>query len=53
MLAIASMGAGALAFNAVRLPRWARTRERQMQGIAERTLALLGPAPSSAATEVR
>jgi hypothetical protein len=48
MLAIASMGAGAIAFNALRLPRWARLRERQMQEIAERTLALLGSAPTEA-----
>jgi hypothetical protein len=53
MLAIASMGAGAIAFNALRLPRWARLRERQMQEIAERTLALLGSAPSSTPTEAR
>jgi hypothetical protein len=39
------MGAGAFAFNALRLPRWARLRERQMQEVAERTLALLGPTP--------
>ena len=53
MLAIASMGAGAIAFNALRLPRWARLRERQMQEVAERTLALLGSAPSRAPTEAR
>jgi hypothetical protein len=45
ILAIGSMGAGAFAFNALRLPRWARLRERQMQEVAERTLALLGPTP--------
>jgi len=53
MLAIASMGAGAIAVNALRLPRWARLRERQMQEIAQRTLALLESAPSSAPTEAR
>ena len=53
MLAIGSVGAGALAFNALRLPRWARLRERQMQEVAERTLALLGPAASSAPTGAR
>ena len=41
ILAVGSMGAGAFAFNALRLPRWARLREQQMQGVAERTLALL------------
>ena len=46
VLAIGSMGAGAVAFNALRLPRWARLRERQMQQVAERTLALLGPTRS-------
>ena len=53
MLAIASMGAGAIAVNALRLPRWARLRERQMQEIADRTLALLGTTPSSTPTEAR
>lgn len=42
-LAIALMGAGALGFNALRLPRWARERQLQMESIAERTLALIGP----------
>lgn len=49
VLALGSMGAGAFLFNAVRLPRWARTRERQMQEVADRTLALLdaaGPHPA-------
>jgi len=45
ILAVGSMGAGAFAFNALRLPRWARLRERQMQEVAERTLALLGSTP--------
>jgi hypothetical protein len=43
VLALGSMGAGAFLFNAVRLPRWARLRERQMQEVAERTLALVAP----------
>jgi len=47
MLAIASMGIGAIGFNALRLPRWARLRERQMQEVAERTLALLAAGPTS------
>jgi hypothetical protein len=41
-LALALMGAGALGFNALRLPRWSRERQLQMESIAERTLALLG-----------
>ena len=45
VLAIGSMGAGVFTFNALRLPRWARLRERQMQDVAERTLALLVSAP--------
>ena len=40
---LGAMGAGTFAFNALRLPRWARLREQQMKGIAERTRALLGP----------
>lgn len=47
VLALGSMGAGAFLFNALRLPRWARLRERQMQGVAERTLALLASPPRS------
>lgn len=35
-------GSVTLAFNALRLPRWARLRQRQMQEIATRTEALLG-----------
>ena len=38
----AAMGAGALAFNALRLPRWAREREEQMEFIAGRARALIG-----------
>jgi len=41
------MGAGAFVFNALRLPRWAQLRERQMQEVAERTLALMTSASSS------
>ncbi len=41
VLAIGSMGAAAFAFNALRLPKWARLREQQMQAIANRTLALI------------
>jgi len=46
ILAIGSMGAGAFAFNALRLPRWARLREQQMQDVAARTLALLVAKPA-------
>jgi hypothetical protein len=42
MLSLVSIGAGAIAANAVRLPRWARLREQQMKDVAERTRALLG-----------
>ncbi len=42
---LGSMGAGAFGFNALRLPRWARERERQMEYIAERARALIGAAP--------
>jgi hypothetical protein len=45
VLALGSVGAGAFALNALRLPRWARLRERQMQAIAERTLALVAVPP--------
>ena len=48
VLALGSMGAGAFVFNALRLPRWARLRERQMREVAERTLALLASVPSPA-----
>jgi hypothetical protein len=47
VLALGSMGAGAFVFNALRLPRWAQLRERQMQEVAERTLALIASAPVS------
>ena len=39
------MGAIALAFNAIRLPRWAREREEQMDHIAARARMLIAPAP--------
>ena len=45
VLAIGSMGAGVFTYNALRLPRWARLREQQMQEVAARTLALLTAAP--------
>jgi len=48
ILALGSMGTAAFALNAMRLPRWARLRERQMQAIAHRTLALLSAAPHPA-----
>ena len=48
VLALGSVGAGAFVFNAVRLPRWATLRERQMQGVAERTLALIAATPAAA-----
>ena len=41
----AAMGAAALAYNALRLPAWAREREEQMEQVAARALALIGPAP--------
>jgi hypothetical protein len=47
---LGGIGAGAFAFNAVRLPRWARLREQQMREIAERTRALIAPSPSPDAT---
>ena len=40
---LGGIGVGAFAFNAVRLPRWARLREQQMREIAERTRALIAP----------
>ena len=45
VLALATMGAGAFAFNALRLPRWAQLRERQMRAVADRTLLLLASMP--------
>lgn len=48
---LGAMGAGAIGFNALRLPRWAREREEQMEYIAARAQALItadpaGPAPT-------
>jgi hypothetical protein len=40
-LLLGAIGAGALAFNALRLPRWADEREAQMASIVERTRALI------------
>jgi len=45
VLMLATMGASAFAFNALRLPRWAQLRERQMRGVADRTLGLLTATP--------
>ena len=42
---IAMLGGGAFLTNALRLPRWAREREAQMEQVAEWVVALLGPAP--------
>lgn len=47
MVALGSVGVGAFMLNAVRLPRWARLRERQMKDVAERTLELISPPRSS------
>src|SRR5690606_17374542 len=44
-LVVAVLGAGTLGFNALRLPRWAREREQQMEYIAERAQALIAAAP--------
>jgi len=44
-VALGGMGAGAFAFNALRLPRWVRLREHQMREIAERTRALIDAGP--------
>ena len=40
---LGGIGDSAFAFNAVRLPRWARLREQQMREIAERTRVLIAP----------
>jgi hypothetical protein len=40
-LMLGGMGAGTFAYNALRLPRWAREREEQMEYIIERTRALI------------
>ena len=44
-IALGGMGASAVAFNALRLPRWVRLREQQMKEIAERTRALIDAGP--------
>lgn len=51
-LAMALLGGGALAFNALRLPGWARERESQMEAVAARACALLAapPAPQPSPT---
>jgi hypothetical protein len=40
-LLLGGLGAGAFAFNALRLPRWAGEREAQMESIISRTLGML------------
>jgi hypothetical protein len=45
LLVFAVMGAFSLAFNALRLPRWAREREEQMEYLAARARTLIAPAP--------
>ncbi len=40
---LGGMGLGGFLLNALRLPRWAREREEQMDHIAERVRALIGP----------
>lgn len=47
-LPLGAMGAGAFGYNALRLPRWVREREEQMDYIADRARALIGAAPDSA-----
>ncbi|HET9985727.1 MAG TPA: hypothetical protein VFQ38_19170 [Longimicrobiales bacterium] len=42
-VALALLGAGALAWNAIRLRSWAEERDEQMEHIAERALTLLRP----------
>ncbi len=51
LLIFAVMGAFTLAFNALRLPRWAREREEQMEHIAVRARTLIGPAPQPVASD--
>lgn len=48
-LLIAIVGIAALAFNAMRLPSWARTREEQMDSIAARAVTIIraDPAPEA------
>lgn len=45
-LLLGGMGAGTLAYNALRLPRWAREREEQMDYIVDRARALIGAGPA-------
>lgn len=47
-LVLALVSAGALTYNAVRLPRWASEREEQMEYVAGRALALLARPPTEA-----
>jgi hypothetical protein len=49
LLIFAVMGAVALAFNAIRLPGWAREREEQMDHIAVRARRLIPPVPEQLA----
>jgi hypothetical protein len=46
-VALSGMGAATLVYNTHRLPRWALTREAQMEYIASRALTLTGGAPAS------
>ena len=46
-LALAALGVGALAFNAVRLPRWVREREGQMDYLVARTREIVGETSGS------
>ncbi len=45
-LVLALLGGSALAYNSFRLPAWALEREAQMEHLAERARALIGPAPA-------
>lgn len=45
------MGAMALAYNAAHLPAWAAEREEQMELVAARARALIGPAPKTEGVE--
>ena len=47
MAMLGAIGVGAIAANALRLPRWVREREQQMSDIAERTRALVAPETDS------
>jgi|SRR5688572_6241001 len=46
-VALGGMGSGAIAFNAMRLSRWAREREQQMKEIGERARALIDSGPGA------